>query len=117
MSGPEDGASREATLDAVHSDQLALLDQLRELGNIITQIEEHLLGSPRVQMMSAADAQAKASIAPGQLIPAQGLDVPIAPQGMLPQMCELGLNNSKSVTGMRSQLTSISRLLGVPNVG
>jgi hypothetical protein len=115
MNGTE---AREATLEAIHSDQLGLVDQLRDLSNILTRIEEHLMGGPSMQMAGAAAAQAKASIGPGQVVPLQGgLISPQPPMpGMLPQMCELGLNNSHTVNDMQSRLANISRLLGVPNV-
>ena len=111
MSNGADTASREATLEAVHSDQMAMQDQLRELSQILTRIEEHLMGGPTQQMAGAAAAQAKATLGPGQLLPAQ----PQMP-GMLPQMCELGMNNSHTVNDVQSRLSNVSRLLGVPNV-
>ena len=113
MSNGAEAASREATLEAVHSDQLGLQDQLRDLTNILTRIEEHLHGAPLVAMGAAA-AQQQASIG-GQ--PAQGLvgTIPNPPRGMLPTMCELGLSNSHVVNDLQSRLANVSRLLGVPN--
>lgn len=110
MSNGPEATAREATLEAVHSDQLGLQDSLRDLSNILTRIEEHLMGAPHTQMIGAAAAQEKASLGPGQLLPTQ----PPMP-GMLPQMCELGLNNSHAVNDMQSRLSNVSRLLGVPN--
>jgi len=117
MSNGPEVASREATLEAVHSDQMGLQDQLRDLSNILTRIEEHLHGAPLVAMAGAAQAQREASLGPGQMMPAQGLagTIPNQPRGMLPTMCELGLNNSHVVNDLQSRLNNISRLLGVVN--
>jgi hypothetical protein len=104
--------AREATLQAVNSDQLQLQDQLRDLSQIVTRIEEHLMGGPQVQMAGAAAAQAKATLGPGQVVPLQGLERPPMP-GMLPQMCELGMNNSSTVRDVATRLQHVSRLLGV----
>ncbi len=114
MSNGADAASREATLDAVHSDQMGLQDQLRDLSNILTRIEEHLHGAPQVQMMAAAAEQERATLGNP---PAQGFagTIPNPPRGMLPTMCELGLNNSHVVNDLQSRLNNVSRLLGVVN--
>lgn len=113
MSNGAEVASREATLEAVHSDQMGLQDQLRDLSNILTRIEEHLHGAPLVAMAGVAAAQRDATLGPG----AQGLagTIPNQPRGMLPTMCELGLNNSHVVNDLQSRLNNISRLLGVVN--
>lgn len=108
--------AREATLEAVHSDQLGMQDQLRDLGNILTRIEEHLMGGPHVHMAGAVSAQVQAQGLGGGPAgaPLQPMEQPRMP-GMLPQMCELGLNNSHLVSDMQSRLAHVSRLLGVPN--
>jgi hypothetical protein len=111
MSGPESEA-REATLQAVNADQLQLQDQLRDLIQVVTRIEEHLMGAPQVQMAGAAAAQERATLGPGNIVPMQGLDRPPMP-GMLPQMCELGMNNSSAVRDVATRLQHVSRLLGV----
>ncbi len=113
MIGPEQ-AAREATLDAVHSDQMGLQEQLRDLSNLMTRIEEHLLGGPQVQMLGAAAAQAKATLGPGQVMPTPTLDAPTA-RGLLPQMCDLGVSNAHAVTEMQGRLANVSRLLSLPN--
>lgn len=113
MSNGADVASREATLDAVHSDQMGLQDQLRDLSNILTRIEEHLHGAPLVAAGVAAQQEQATLGNP----PAQGLvgTIPSPPRGMLPTMCELGLNNSHVVNDLQSRLNNVSRLLGVIN--
>lgn len=105
--------ARESTLQAVQADQHQMQEQLRDLSQVVTRIEEHLLGSPRVQMMSAAQAQEE-KLATG---PApQGLLQAAPPaQGALPQMCELGRMNSNAVGDIAARMQSISRLLGVHN--
>ena len=104
--------AREATLEAVNSDQLQLQDQLRDLIQIVTRIEEHLMGAPTQQMAGAAAAQERATLGPGNIMPVQGLDRPPMP-GMLPQMCEMGMNNSSAVRDIATRLQHVSRLLGV----
>ena len=106
------GPQREATLDAVHSDQLGLSEQLRTLSEMFSRIEEHLLGSEHANILSAA--QAKASITPGKIMPAPALDVPEL-RGLLPQMCDLGISNAQIVIELQGRVTSISHLLSVPN--
>ncbi len=115
MSGSE--AARDATLEAVHSDQLRLQEQLRELSETLTQIEQHLMGGPTMQMISAAQAQTVAldprpgaalGAAPGTIAAA------LPPPGKLPQMCELGNQNSQVVSDMYGRLTNLSGLLGAP---
>lgn len=107
-----DAATREATLDAVHSDQQGMQDQLRDLTQIVTRIEEHLLGGPRVQMMSQAQLQKEASAPPGPA-PQGLLQANPPPQGILPQMCEMGLHNSHAVSDLQERLSNVSRLLGI----
>ena len=104
--------AREATLQAVQSDQHQLQDQLRDLIEIVTRIEHHLMGAPQVAMAGAAAAQERASLGPGPVMPLQGLDRPPMP-GMLPQLCELGMNNSSAVRDVATRLQHVSRLLGV----
>ncbi len=117
--GQEKASSREATLDAVHSDQLGLSEQLRTLSEMLTKIEEHLLGGEHMKMLSVAAAQSKATLGaeglmPGQAVmPAPTLDAPTH-KGLLLQMCDLGTNNAQSVLDMQRRLSSISRLLSVP---
>ncbi len=106
--------AREATLLAVQSDQHQLQDQLRDLSNMVTRIEEQLMGAPMTQMAGAAAAQERATLGPGAVMPAQGLHVDRPPMpGMLPQMCELGMNNSSAVRDIATRLQQVSRLLGV----
>jgi hypothetical protein len=117
MSGPEQ-AAREATLEAVHSDQLRLQEQLEELGGVLTRIEQHLMGGPQLQMIGAAQAQAAAlDVRPGAALGVGPGTIAAAlpPPGKLPQMCELGVNNSQKVSDMFSRLTHLTGLLGVPN--
>jgi len=106
-----EAATRESTLQAVQQDQGQMQDQLRDLTQIITRIEEWLLGGPHVQMMSAAQAQQEGLVtgpAP------QGLLHPNPPpSGILPQMCEMGRLNSAAVSDIYSRLQQISRLLGI----
>ena len=85
MNGEVKEASREATLDAVHSDQLGLSEQLRTLSEMLTRIEEHLLGGAHMQMLGVAAAQAKATVSPGGIMPAPTLDAPTQ-KGLLLQM-------------------------------
>ena len=117
MSGPEQ-AAREATLEAVHSDQLRLQEQLRELSETLTQIEHHLMGGPTMQMVSAAQAPAAAiDVRPGAVLGAPPGIIGAAalpPPGKLPQMCELGTNNSQVVSDMYGRLTHLTAILGVP---
>ena len=108
-SSPE---AREATLQAVQSDQHQLADQLRDLSQIVQRIEEQLMGGPQVAMAGAAAAQQHATLGPGNIVPVQGLERPPMP-GMLPQMCELGMNNSSTVRDVATRLQQIARLLGV----
>ena len=104
--------AREATLSAVQSDQHQLADQLRDLSDAVTRIEQHLMGAPMTQMAGAAAAQERATLGPGNIMPVQGLDRPPMP-GMLPQMCEVGMNNSSTVRDVATRLQHVSRLLGV----
>jgi len=104
--------AREATLQAVQSDQHQLQDQLRDLSNMVSRIEEQLMGGPMTQMAGAAAAQERATLGPGNIMPVQGVDRPPMP-GMLPQMCELGMNNSSTVRDIATRLQQVSRLLGV----
>lgn len=116
MSNGEGGAVRETTLEAVHSDQLSLQDQLRDLSNVLTRIEEHLIGGPKVQMRIAAGAQEAALKNPldnPALGQAAGILAPSP--GKLPQMCELGVNNSQIASDLHSRLTHLTGILGVPN--
>ena len=117
MSGPEGGPAREATLEAVHADQMQMQDQLRELSDLLTRTEQHLMGGPHAQMIGAAAAQEKASLGIAPPLGQGGLLQPPQPPmpGLLPQMCELGLNNSHAVSDMQSRLSQVSRLLGVAN--
>lgn len=113
MSGPE-AVAREATLEAVHSDQLRLQEQLRELSDALTQIEHHLMGGPTMQMISAADAQAAAlDVRPTPQLGSIGAAA-LPPPGKLPQMCELGVTNSQVVSDMYGRLTRLTGILGVP---
>lgn len=109
--------AREATLEAVQSDQHQLADQLRDLSNMLSRIEEQLMGGPTTKMASAAALQERATLGPGQVMPQGGLLQPDRPPmpGMLPQMCELGMNNSSAVRDVATRLQHVSRLLGVPN--
>lgn len=102
--------AREATLQAVQSDQHQLADQLRDLSNMVSRIEEQLMGGPMTQMAGAA-AQQQAALGTGLAMPIQA-DRPPMP-GMLPQMCELGMNNSSAVRDVATRLQHVSRLLGV----
>ena len=105
--------AREATLSAVQSDQHQLADQLRDLSNLVTRIEEQLMGAPMTQMAGAGAAQERATLGPRNMTtPLQGLERPPIP-GMLPQMCELGMNNSSAVRDVATRLQQVSRLLGV----
>ena len=105
--------AREATLHAVQQDQHQLQDQLRDLIEIVTRIEHHLMGAPQTAMAGAAAAQQRATLGPGNMTsPLQGLERPPMP-GMLPQMCELGMNNSSAVRDVATRLQHVSRLLGV----
>jgi hypothetical protein len=105
--------AREATLSAVQSDQHQLADQLRDLSNMVSRIEEQLMGGPMTQMAGAAAAQERATLGPGNVMPLQaGVDRPPMP-GMLPQMCELGMNNSSAVRDIATRLQQVSRLLGI----
>lgn len=115
MSGPEQ-AARDATLEAVHSDQLRLQEQLRELSETLTQIEQHLLGGPTMQMISAAQAQESGlATRPNPLGGAPGtIGAALPPPGKLPQMCELGVSNSQVVSDMYGRLTNLTAVLGVP---
>ena len=117
MSGPEQ-AAREATLEAVHSDQLRLQEQLRELSETLTQIEHHLMGGPTTQMISAAQAQESGlATRPGAVLGAPPGTIGAAalpPPGKLPQMCELGVSNSQVVSDMYGRLTNLTGILGVP---
>lgn len=117
MSGPQGAeAARDATLEAVHSDQLRLQEQLRELSETLTQIEQHLMGGPTMQMISAAQAQGAAlDVRPNPLGGAPGtIAAALPPPGKLPQMCELGVSNSQVVSDMYGRLTHLTGILGVP---
>ena len=109
MSGPEQ-AVREATLEAVHSDQLRLQEQLKELSDMLTRLEQHLMGGPQVQMLGAAAAQEAAL----GTLPTDRGPISAALPGKLPQMCELGTANSQVVSDMYGRLTHLTGLLGVP---
>lgn len=113
MSNGAMAEAREATLQAVQSDQHQLQDQLRDLSNMVQRIEQQLMGGPQTAMAGAAEAQARATLGPGTMTsPLQGLERPPMP-GMLPQMCELGMNNSSAVRDIATRLQQVSRLLGV----
>ena len=106
--------AREATLEAVNSDQLQLQDQLRDLSQMLSRIEHHLMGGPTVQMAGAAAAQAQATLGPGTMTtPLQGQENRPPMPGLLPQMCELGMLNSSTVRDVATRLQNVSRLLGV----
>ncbi len=109
-------AARESTLEAVNADQLQLQDQLRDLSEVVTRIEQHLMGSPQTQMLSAAAQQERVALGPGAVMPVQGLSERPPLPGMLPQMCELGMNNSSTVRDIATRIQHVSRLLGVPNI-
>jgi hypothetical protein len=115
MSNGEGGATREATLEAVHSDQLRLQEQLKELSDVLTRLEQHLMGGPQVQMLGQAAAAQSAALSPlpGAVLAERG-PISAAIPGKLPQMCELGTSNSQVVSDMYGRLTHLTGILSVP---
>lgn len=84
--------AREATLDAIKTDQQQLRDALTEANAIIDSVINHLIGEDdKAEVPSEARAN---------------------PSGMLQQMCELGNDNQNSLNRLMGVIQQVSRLTG-----
>ena len=90
-----DTPMREATLDAVRSDQQNLRDSLGEVRAVADSIKSHLVGDTGLKSTGEGPSEARPT-----------------PPGMLPQMCELGNDNQQSLNKLMSTLQQISSLTG-----
>ncbi len=88
-----DTAMREATLDAIRTDQQQLRDSLSEANTIVDSVKAHLVGEEGLKSEGPSEAR------------------PAIP-GIFGQMCELGNDNQNSLNRLMGVLKQISHLTG-----